>query len=136
MECLLQLSSNRAFAEVWRHWKARSMGFSVHNNDCCCNLRHDSVRRFDRSKKKLTVMRNPIEKCQVCGLFREVFIEHDKRTGFIRGFACRSCNNLISYLEQGNMPFKSKHTGFGEKLVKYLENPPFAHLHIPYDKQQ
>lgn len=35
--------------------------------------------------------------CEICKLKKNLFVDHDHRTGKVRGVLCRECNSLIGY---------------------------------------
>ncbi len=39
--------------------------------------------------------------CLICGWKRPLQIEHNHKTGIVRGYVCSSCNLRISYIESG-----------------------------------
>jgi len=63
--------------------------------------------------------------CAICGVFlentgRQVFdVDHDHKTGKIRGLLCRKCNTDLAVLENGK---------WNEQAQRYLSKSIFRHL--------
>lgn len=52
-------------------------------------------------------------KCKICGIENlNLHVDHDHKTGIIRGLLCRNCNVGLSYIEKD---------GFIEKCKEYLD---------------
>jgi hypothetical protein len=59
-------------------------------------------------------------KCAICqratGATRKLSVDHDHKTGEVRGLLCRPCNNLLGHARDD--------TEFFERAKQYLINPP------------
>jgi len=55
-------------------------------------------------------------KCQVCGSNVDLKIDHDHKTGAVRGVLCSKCNSALGYLGDNITNVL--------KLVQYLQNAP------------
>jgi len=67
--------------------------------------------------------------CAICGKTNEdnkknLAVDHDHKTGKIRGLLCNRCNIGIGYLEDNIKTLKS--------AAKYLYNPPLLNKNIDY----
>lgn len=64
--------------------------------------------------------------CAICrratGGTRALSVDHDHKTGLVRGLLCRPCNNLLGHLRDD--------IGAAQRIVRYLAHPPAAHLQI------
>ncbi len=59
-------------------------------------------------------------RCAICqratGATRKLSVDHDHKTGEVRGLLCRPCNNLLGHARDD--------TEFFERAKQYLINPP------------
>lgn len=64
------------------------------------------------------------QRCWICrratGASRRLSVDHDHRTGFVRGLLCRPCNTMLGQARDST-------TFFGRAIV-YLTNPPAKQL--------
>jgi hypothetical protein len=69
--------------------------------------------------------------CAICrrakGLSKKLSVDHDHKTGYVRGLLCTSCNKLLGHLRDD--------PGLAANIVNYLLEPP-AQGHIGYRKAQ
>lgn len=64
--------------------------------------------------------------CQICGERPATDLDHDHKTGVIRGFLCHGCNLVLGYVEkQGNE--------WGRRAEDYLASPPLP-LAVPTEE--
>jgi hypothetical protein len=65
-----------------------------------------------------------------CGIRGEatpdLLLDHDHRTGAIRGLLCQKCNNLVGQFENGQLSseYQLTNQGLGDLVEAYLANPP------------
>ncbi|MFF1701287.1 endonuclease VII domain-containing protein [Streptomyces sp. NPDC058252] len=59
-------------------------------------------------------------KCAICqratGATRKLSVDHNHKTGEVRGLLCRTCNNLLGHARDN--------TEFFDRAKQYLTNPP------------
>lgn len=64
------------------------------------------------------------ERCYICrranGATRRLSVDHDHRTGFVRGLLCRPCNTMLGHARD--------ETSFFGRAIVYLTNPPAKQL--------
>jgi hypothetical protein len=64
--------------------------------------------------------------CAICrratGATRKLSVDHDHKTGRVRGLLCRPCNDLLGHLRDDPRT--------AARIVAYLTNPPARHLGI------
>ena len=58
-------------------------------------------------------------RCLLCGWAKPLQIEHNHKTGTIRGYVCSSCNLRIAYIELG----KHKHFRFVWRFLWHNNRP-------------
>lgn len=46
-------------------------------------------------EEALRVVENREGKCQICGLVKRLVIDHDHRSGLVRGLICGKCNSVL-----------------------------------------
>ncbi len=63
--------------------------------------------------------------CHACGVRTAVFVDHDHRTGLVRGLLCQHCNVWIDVCP---------HTQ-GCPWAEYLNDPPATKLALPYPRK-
>lgn len=63
--------------------------------------------------------------CMICGAYA-VFIDHNHETELVRGHLCRWCNSRIDFCVHLK----------GCRYAEYLNNPPAAHLELPYPNRK
>ncbi len=69
--------------------------------------------------------------CHVCMRRSYLLVDHDHRTGLIRGLLCDCCNRLTGRHESGyTIPNIIR-----VKVVAYLKNPPCVQLGMRYEYQ-
>lgn len=65
-------------------------------------------------------------KCYICqratGSSRKLSVDHDHKTGFVRGLLCRPCNDLLGHLRDD--------IEAAYRIVHYLRRPPAKALRI------
>lgn len=63
-------------------------------------------------------------KCALCrwatGKTRRLSVDHDHRTGLVRGLLCRPCNDLLGFIRDNPEYFR--------RGIDYLDAPPWARL--------
>src|ERR1700757_2464970 len=72
-------------------------------------------------------------RCALCriatGRTRRLSVDHDHKTGDVRGLLCRPCNTLLGRVRDS--------IAFFRRCIDYLDNPPFRRLNDgedwPYD---
>lgn len=66
------------------------------------------------------------KRCAICGratgATRKLSVDHDHKTGLVRGLLCRPCNDILGHLRDD--PEAAR------RLVRYLVQPPAAALGI------
>jgi len=64
--------------------------------------------------------------CAICrranGKTRKLSVDHDHKTGLVRGLLCRPCNDILGHLRDDHEAAR--------RLVAYLLHPPAQHLGI------
>ncbi len=64
------------------------------------------------------------ERCAICrratGRSRRLSVDHDHKTGIVRGLLCRPCNNFLGHLRDSPEAFL--------RAADFLINPPFARM--------
>ncbi|MFD8425908.1 endonuclease domain-containing protein [Streptomyces sp. NPDC059466] len=60
--------------------------------------------------------------CHLCHALPGVMVDHDYATGMVRGLLCRLCNRTVE---------ECPHVD-GCPKAEYMDNPPAAHLALPY----
>jgi hypothetical protein len=62
--------------------------------------------------------------CAICvranGATRKLSVDHDHKTGLVRGLLCRPCNDLLGHIRDN--------VATAHRIVRYLESPPAAAL--------
>lgn len=48
-----------------------------------------------------TLLEKSCGKCSICKKKRDLIVDHDHKTGFVRGLICNGCNLALHYFEQG-----------------------------------
>lgn len=65
-------------------------------------------------------------KCAICqratGATRKLSVDHDHKTGLVRGLLCRPCNDLLGHIRDD--------VGAARRIVAYLIEPPARQLGI------
>lgn len=104
---------------------------------CASHWRVERQRRKDASHEKRVVKvyglppggyqklyRFQNDLCAICrranGASRKLSVDHDHKTGKVRGLLCRPCNDLLGHIRD------SIHTA--RLIAAYLENPPARQL--------
>ena len=68
-------------------------------------------------------------KCAICGVddsFNRLVMDHDHKTGEVRGLLCHSCNRIaVGQYERKGRYRTGHHT---EVIKKYLSDPPINHI--------
>ena len=58
--------------------------------------------------------------CYICrrarGLTKKLSVDHDHKTGYVRGLCCSTCNNILGHLRDDPEA--------AWRIFKYLKNPP------------
>lgn len=62
------------------------------------------------------------EDCHLCGALPGAMVDHDYSTGMVRGLLCKLCNRTVE---------ECPHVD-GCPKADYMNNPPAAHLRLPY----
>ena len=64
--------------------------------------------------------------CAICrratGATRKLSVDHDHKTGAVRGLLCRPCNDLLGHIRDD--------LATAQRIVNYLHIPPAKHLQI------
>lgn len=63
--------------------------------------------------------------CHACGLRTGVIVEHDHRTGWVRGLVCHHCNVWLDVCPHAQ----------GCPWAEYLNDPPATSLALPYPRK-
>ena len=84
--------------------KNRSKGRSY----CCIDCYKIKRKEYEKTEKyKIAVRKSNIkknygidyriipDKCQICNSNKRICVDHDHKTGRIRGFICTCCNNVL-----------------------------------------
>jgi len=58
-------------------------------------------------------------KCAICNKKRFLVLDHDHKTGKVRGYLCRGCNTKLSGFDNPE---------FVKRATEYLKNPPANNL--------
>ena len=70
-------------------------------------------------------------KCYICqratGKTRRLSVDHDHKSGYVRGLLCRPCNSMLGHIRDDTL--------VARRIVWYLQNPP-AHQSIGKVKPQ
>lgn len=63
-------------------------------------------------------------RCAICatatGASRRLSVDHDHKTGLVRGLLCRPCNDFLGYVKDNPEA--------GRRIARYLESPPAKQL--------
>jgi hypothetical protein len=70
-------------------------------------------------------------KCFICtratGAARKLAVDHDHKTGYVRGLLCKPCNSLLAHIRDDTQTL--------HRTIEYLVNPP-AQIHIGLRKPE
>jgi len=80
-------------------------------------------------------------KCSICGWYARLFKDHSHATGFLRGYVCVRCNNVLASIEWGKHRHECYHFVVGAFVVdvdcsryhQYLRAPPLERLGMRYN---
>ncbi len=71
---------------------------------CCikqlCRKRGITVSQYN------WLLRRSMGKCELCGSTAKLCLDHNHKTGRVRGFLCARCNGNLGYFESRNIPLR------------------------------
>lgn len=67
------------------------------------------------------------EACSICGSYLGQFVDHDHRTGLVRGWLCRDCNTRVE---------RCRHPAGECRFADYLTEPPGAALRLTHPQHR
>ena len=80
--------------------KLREIGRRCYAKDLNNNRLKARARRYGVSLQDIENMtERQHRKCLICGKLDKLFIDHDHKTGKIRGLLCNQCNLAVGYLD-------------------------------------
>lgn len=122
---LQQWLDRRMLGEKWcfrcRQWKPGAM-FSLdasrgggRSSSCkSCTSEASTASRYKMSRNEMAKFRaNRGHCCEICNSKRNVVIDHDHKTGRVRGLLCTNCNSAIGKFKESRPLFL--------KAIDYLE---------------
>nr|WP_281384753.1 endonuclease VII domain-containing protein [Novosphingobium piscinae] len=56
--------------------------------------------RYGITRSQLAAMRARVTRCEICAAEGRLVIDHDHRTGRVRGLLCQNCNSAIGKLRE------------------------------------
>lgn len=87
------------------------------------NRKGDQVARYDSREKRHGLRRSIAQRlraqaggCWVCGSADDLSVDHDHRTGRIRGVLCGDCNRALGLVRDSTFVLA--------RLIEYLNQPP------------
>lgn len=116
-------------------WDASPEAFAALRDDALADRRHRITQAgitdvdLDEDLDYEVMFRWHAHRCAICGTRGDTYIDHDHRTGLVRGFLCASCNQAEGFHSEWRTRMcLARHRGDPPYFIyrRYRERPPAA----------
>lgn len=100
LKCTKCRQEKPATAEYFPLHNKKANGLDSWCRDCRSTYRNEICRGKFRdviSDEELKVLKSDIKECVICGSEEKLVVDHDHKTGAIRGMLCNHCNRGLGH---------------------------------------